>query len=132
MLKIDNTLIEELGLTHLTDEQQKEVLARIAVIADMRIGQVLARELEGDQLEEFRKLNESDGDESEMEEWMSKNFPNYQEIFTKEFEDMKNEFSEQLKSADSILNGQTSGADKLFNQTLSDTQGIEIEPEQVE
>jgi hypothetical protein len=88
----------------LSDEQQQEVLARIALISDMRIGQLLARELEPTKLEEFRKLSESDAEESEFESWFAGNLPNYKELFAKELEDMKAEFVEQLKAADGLLN----------------------------
>lgn len=55
-LKLDNTLLDELGLTSLPPEEKSKMLAHIYETLEMRVGVRLAEQMSEQQLQEFERF----------------------------------------------------------------------------
>jgi len=99
MLRIDNALLEELGLGTLPVQEKQELLKHIYETLEMRVGVRLADQMTNEQLDEFEKYFDAKDDEGAFR-WLETNFPNYKEIVNDEFEKLKTEITQ---SANQIL-----------------------------
>lgn len=90
MLKIDNSLLEELGLSTLPEGEKRDLLKHIYETLEMRVGMRLADQMTNDQLDEFEKYFDAKDDEGAFR-WLETNFPNYKEIVNEEYEKLKAE-----------------------------------------
>jgi len=90
MLKIDNSLLEELGLGSLPDAEKNSLLRHIYETLEMRVGMRLADQMTNQQLDEFEQYFEAKDDAGAFK-WLETNFPNYKEIVQEEFEKLKAE-----------------------------------------
>ena len=99
MLRIDNALLEELGLGALPVQEKQGLLKHIYETLEMRVGVRLADQMTNEQLDEFEKYFDAKDDEGAFR-WLETNFPNYKEIVNDEFEKLKVEISQ---SAHQIL-----------------------------
>jgi hypothetical protein len=99
MLKIDNNLLQELGLGTLPDEEKRSLLTHIYETLEMRVGMRLADQMTNEQLDEFETYFEAKDDAGAFK-WLETNFPNYKEIVNEEFEKLKVEVGQ---SAPQIL-----------------------------
>ncbi len=65
MFKLDNTLLEELGLAALPPEEKNRMLSHIYETLEMRVGMKLAEQMTNEQLDEFEafidKNDEAEG-----------------------------------------------------------------------
>ena len=59
MFKLDNTLLEELGLGGLPAEEKNKMLAHIYETLEMRVGMKLAEQMTNEQLDEFESFIKS-------------------------------------------------------------------------
>ncbi len=101
MIKLDNNLLEELGLGVLPPEDKKKMLAHIYETLEMRVGVELAKQMSEDQLSEFEGfMNRSD--EAGALTWLETNFPNYKDVVAAVFENLKVEIKQ---TAPQILEG---------------------------
>jgi hypothetical protein len=90
MIKLDNDLLDEIGLTPLSPEDKKKMLAHIYETLEMRVGMRLAEQMSDAQLDEFEQfINRND--EAGALHWLETNFPNYKEVVAEEFEKLKAE-----------------------------------------
>ncbi|HVS58994.1 MAG TPA: DUF5663 domain-containing protein [Candidatus Saccharimonadales bacterium] len=99
MLRIDNALLEELGLGSLPPQEKQGLLKHIYETLEMRVGMRLADQMTNEQLDEFEKYFDAKDDEGAFR-WLETNFPNYKEIVNEEFEKLKAEVGQ---SAPQIL-----------------------------
>lgn len=104
MLKIDNALLEEVGLSSLPDDEKERLLVHLRESLEMRVGTKLASAMSDEQLNEFESLAQA-GDDMAVFNWLRENFPHYREVVEDELDLLKKELatdSEQiLKVADS-------------------------------
>ncbi|HET9174678.1 MAG TPA: DUF5663 domain-containing protein [Candidatus Saccharimonadales bacterium] len=99
MLKIDNSLLEEIGLSALPDGEKNSLLRHIYETLEMRVGMRLADQMTNEQLDEFEQYFEAKDDAGAFK-WLETNFPNYKEIVQEEFDKLK---AEVTQSAPQIL-----------------------------
>lgn len=90
MIKLDDSLLQELGLAVLSPEEKKKMLAHIYETLEMRVGMELAKQMTDAQLSEFEQfINQND--EPGALRWLETNFPNYKDVVAAEFEKLKAE-----------------------------------------
>src|SRR5882724_117476 len=90
MIKLDDNLLNELGLQVLPAEEKKKMLAHIYETLEMRVGMKLAEQMSDAQLDEFEQyINRND--EAGALHWLETNFPNYKDVVAAEFEKLKGE-----------------------------------------
>lgn len=99
MIKLDDTLLQELGLAGLPPEEKKKLLAHIYETLEMRVGMKLAEQMSDAQLSEFEQFIDRN-DEAGALHWLESNFPNYKDVVAAEFEKLK---AEVRQSAPQIL-----------------------------
>lgn len=99
MLKIDNSLLVEIGLASLPDAEKNSFLKHVYETLEMRVGIRLADQMSNEQLDEFERYFEAKDDAGAFK-WLETNFPNYKEIVQEEFDKLK---SEVAQSAPDIL-----------------------------
>lgn len=90
MFKLDNTLLEELGLGSLPVEEKNKMLAHIYETLEMRVGVRLAEQMSNEQLDEFEGFIDQN-DESGALKWLESNFPDYKQVVADELEKLKAE-----------------------------------------
>jgi predicted RNA-binding Zn ribbon-like protein len=98
-LKIDNSLLEELGLASLPQQEKSSLLKHIYETLEMRVGMRLADQMTNEQLDEFERFFNAQDDAGAFH-WLETNFPNYKEIVADEFAKLKGEVAQ---SAPQIL-----------------------------
>jgi hypothetical protein len=93
MLKLDNNLLEELGLGSLPEDQKRSMLQHIYETLELRVGTNLANQMTDQQLEEFEKFIDEGGDANQNEalRWLETNLPNYKQVVNEVFEALKAE-----------------------------------------
>lgn len=99
MLKIDNTLLQEIGLGTLPEGEKNSLLKHIYETLEMRVGIRLADQMSNQQLDEFEQYFEAKDDAGAFK-WLESNFPNYKDIVQEEFDKLK---AEVAQSAPQIL-----------------------------
>lgn len=99
MLKIDNSLLEEVGLGGLPETEKNSFLKHMYETLEMRVGIRLADQMSNQQLDEFEQYFEAKDDAGAFK-WLETNFPNYKEIVQEEFDKLK---AEVAQSAPQIL-----------------------------
>ena len=105
MIKLDDDLLQELGLAALPAEEKKKLLAHIYETLEMRVGMKLAEQMTDAQLTEFEQFIDRN-DEAGALHWLESNFPNYKDVVASEFETLKREIGQV---APQILAAGTSG-----------------------
>ncbi|HUC87604.1 MAG TPA: DUF5663 domain-containing protein [Candidatus Binatia bacterium] len=106
--KLDNQLLEELGLAALPPQEKQAILRQILETLEMRVGTTLASRMSDAQLDEFERLMPAEGDdqntiqqkEQQALQWLESNFPNYKQVVNDELEKLK---AEIRQSAPQIL-----------------------------
>jgi hypothetical protein len=93
MLKLDNNLLDELGLGGLPEEQKRAMLQHIYETLELRVGTDLANQMTDQQLEEFEKFIDEGGDanQSQALQWLERNLPHYKDVVNRVFEELKTE-----------------------------------------
>ncbi len=99
MFKLDNNLLEELGLGALPPEQKNSMLQHIYETLEMRVGMKLADQMTNDQLDEFEGFIDKN-DEAGALKWLEGNFPDYKKVVADELETLKEEIK---KTSSNIL-----------------------------
>jgi hypothetical protein len=90
MLKIDNSLLVDVGLGSLPDTEKNSFLKHIYETLEMRVGIRLADQMTNQQLDEFEQYFEAKDDAGAFK-WLETNFPNYKDIVQEEFNKLKAE-----------------------------------------
>lgn len=108
MLKIDNSLLEEVGLAGLPDGEKNSFLKHIYETLEMRVGIRLADQMTNEQLDEFERYFEAKDDAGAFK-WLETNFPNYKEIVQEEFDKLKAEITQTAPQILSASQSQAAG-----------------------
>lgn len=106
MLKIDNTLLQEVGLGSLPDSEKNSFLKHIYETLEMRVGVRLADQMTNQQLDEFEQYFEAKDDAGAFK-WLETNFPNYKDIVQQEFDKLKAEITNTAPQILAASQGQT-------------------------
>lgn len=93
MIKLDDDLLQEMGLAGLPAEEKKKLLAHIYETLEMRVGMKLAEQMSDAQLTEFEQFIDRN-DEAGALKWLETNFPNYKDVVAAEFERLKAEIGQ--------------------------------------
>lgn len=93
MLKIDNNLLQEIGLGDLPEVEKNGLLKHVYETLEMRVGMRLADQMTNEQLDEFERYFEAKDDAGAFK-WLETNFPNYKDIVQEEFEKLKTEVAQ--------------------------------------
>ncbi len=104
MIKLDDDLLQALGLAGLPPEEKRKLLTHIYETLEMRVGMKLAEQMSDAQLAEFEQFIERN-DEPGALGWLEANFPNYKDVVSQEFERLKAEVGQ---AAPQILAAATS------------------------
>lgn len=96
MLKLDNTLLEELGLGALPEDQKRSMLEHIYETLELRVGTDLANQMTDQQLQEFERFIDDGGDANQAQalQWLEANLPNYKQVVNDVFEALKVEIKQ--------------------------------------
>ena len=90
MFKLDDNLLQELGLGSLVPAEKNKMLGDIYDALEMRVGMTLAQQMTNEQLKEFETFIDSK-DEAGALRWLETNFPNYKDVVAGELEKLKAE-----------------------------------------
>ena len=90
MFKLDNNLLEELGLGTLPATEKNNMLKHIYETLEMRVGMKLANGMSDAQLDEFEGFIDKN-DEPGALKWLETNFPNYKTVVAGELDKLKGE-----------------------------------------
>lgn len=93
MFKLDNALLEELGLGTLPADEKNKMLAHIYETLEMRVGMKLAEQMSNEQLDEFEGFIDRN-DEAGALKWLESNFPDYKQVVADELEKLKTEIKQ--------------------------------------
>jgi len=99
MFKLDENLLNELGLGELPADEKNKMLSHIYETLEMRVGMKLAEKMTNEQLDEFESFIDKN-DEPGALKWLETNFPNYKQVVADELETLK---AEVKQSAPQII-----------------------------
>jgi hypothetical protein len=94
MFRLDDNLLQELGLGALPVEEKNKMLAHIYETLELRVGMKLAEQMTDAQLDEFESYIDRN-DEAGALKWLETNFPNYKQVVADELEKLKAEIKSQ-------------------------------------
>src|SRR5476651_1394822 len=112
MLKIDNSLLVEVGLAGLPDTEKNSFLKHIYETLEMRVGIRLADQMTNQQLDEFEKYFEAKDDAGAFK-WLETNFPNYKDIVQEEFDKLKGEVAQSAPQVLAASQAQAASAPQV-------------------
>lgn len=90
MFKLDDNLLQELGLGSLPAADKNSMLKHIYETLEMRVGMKLANGMSDSQLDEFESFIDKN-DEAGALKWLETNFPNYKQVVAEELDKLKAE-----------------------------------------
>ena len=90
MIKIDHSLLQDIGLGSLPNHEKDSLLKHIYETLEMRVGMRLADQMSNQQLDEFEQYFEARDDAGAFK-WLETNFPNYKDVVQEEFDKLKTE-----------------------------------------
>lgn len=93
MFKLDDNLLQELGLGALPVVEKNKMLQHIYDTLEMRVGMKLADQMSNEQLDEFESFIDRN-DEPGALKWLEANFPNYKQVVAEELEALKQEIKQ--------------------------------------
>lgn len=105
MFKLDNALLDELGLGALPQDEKTKMLGHIYETLEMRVGMKLAEQMTNEQLDEFEGFIDR-SDEPGALKWLETNFPNYKQVVAGELEKLKNEIRQNAPAILAASTGQ--------------------------
>lgn len=94
MFRLDDNLLQELGLGSLPASEKNKMLAHIYETLELRVGMRLAEQMTDAQLDEFEGFIDRN-DEAGALKWLETNFPNYKDVVADELEKLKGEIKAQ-------------------------------------
>jgi hypothetical protein len=101
MIRLDDALVEELGLGELSNTRRAAVLSSLYDELELRIGTTLAQRMTDQQLEEFEIFIDSEDDDGALD-WLERNLSDYREVVQREFDTLKSEISAQASAITAI------------------------------
>lgn len=136
MLKLDNNLLQELGLGTLPEEQKQAMLQHIYETLELRVGTQLANQMTDKQLEEFEKFIDAGGDQNQAQalQWLEMNLPNYKQVVNDVFEALKVEITQMapqiMASAQQAGVAQPQSPQQAVAQPYQQPQVAQTQPQQ--
>jgi len=123
--KLNNALLEELGLGALPDEQKRLMLQHIYETLELRVGTNLANQMTDQQLDEFEKFIDDGGDQNQAQaqQWLEVNLPNYKQVVNEVFEALKAEIRQMAPQIVASSQQQASQAAPAAPQSFAPTTG---------
>jgi len=97
MFRLDDNLLNDLGLGSLPVAEKNKMLAHIYETLELRVGMRLAEQMSDAQLDEFEAFIDRN-DEAGALKWLETNFPNYKDVVADELEKLKTEIKAQAPS----------------------------------
>lgn len=102
MFKLDNNLLQELGLGALPPQEKNMMLRHIYETLELRVGMKLAEQMTNEQLDEFETHMPKPEDSTEVKAqkekaaltWLETNFPNYKQVVADQLENLKSEIKQ--------------------------------------
>lgn len=102
MFKLDNNLLEELGLGTLPAQEKNMMLRHIYETLELRVGMKLAEQMSNEQLDEFEQHMPKPEDTNDIKaqkekaalSWLETNFPNYKQVVADQLENLKTEIKQ--------------------------------------
>lgn len=111
MFRLDDNLLQELGLGSLPASEKNKMLAHIYETLELRVGMKLAEQMSDAQLDEFEAFIDRN-DEAAALKWLETNFPNYKDVVGQELDKLKTEIKGQapqiLQATMADIGGQNS------------------------
>jgi len=108
MIRIDDTLLEEIGLISLPKQDRDQMLRQIYETLEMRVGMRLAERMTDQQLDEFERFIDTN-DEAGALKWLESNFPDYKQVVADELEKLKAEIKKDSSKIIEAMQLQTAG-----------------------
>ncbi|HSW85146.1 MAG TPA: DUF5663 domain-containing protein [Candidatus Saccharimonadales bacterium] len=118
MLKIDNALLQDVGLGSLPEVEKNSFLRHVYETLEMRVGIRLADQMSNEQLDEFERYFEAKDDAGAFK-WLETNFPNYKDIVQEEFDKLKTEITQTAPQI--LATSQNQAAQTQTPQQISET-----------
>jgi hypothetical protein len=94
MFKLDDELLQQLGLAALPADEKNKMLAHIYETLELRVGMKLAEQMSDAQLDEFEGFIDRNDEEGALK-WLETNFPDYKQVVADELEKLKAEIKAQ-------------------------------------
>lgn len=92
-IRIDETLLVELGLGRLPKPEKDKLLGQLIRTLEERVGQRIASVMSDQQLEEFERFIDSN-DQNGALKWLQANYPDHQRVVVEEFDKLKAEIKQ--------------------------------------
>lgn len=105
MIRIDDSLLEEIGLISLPKQERDQMLRQIYETLEMRVGMRLAERMTDQQLDEFERFIDTN-DEAGALKWLESNFPDYKQVVADELEKLKTEIKADAPKIIQAMQGQ--------------------------
>lgn len=109
MIRIDDTLLEEIGLIALPKQERDQLLRQIYETLEMRVGMRLAERMTDQQLDEFERFIDTN-DEAGALKWLESNFPDYKQVVADELDKLKAEIKQDSSKIVEAMQGQSPDA----------------------
>lgn len=90
MIKLNDELLESVGLGSLTPRQKNQVLDQMYATLELRVGMRLAERMTEEQLAEFDRLIAA-GVEEDCLAWLERECPDYRDVVGVEFDRLTDE-----------------------------------------
>ncbi len=90
MFKLDDALLDELGLGALPQTEKNAMKAHIYETLEMRVGVKLAEQMSNEQLDEFEAFIDQNNEAGALQ-WLESNFPNYKQVVADQLDQLKGE-----------------------------------------
>lgn len=104
MIKLDITVLDEVGLGDVADDDKKQLFETFVETLELNVGTVLSANMSDEQLNDFMKLVNAN-EQDKARKWLETNAPNYKEVVAEELEklkvDMKNNSEVIISSLES-------------------------------
>jgi carboxylesterase type B len=90
MIKLDITILDEVGLGDLPEDEKKKLFETFVETLELNVGTVLSAQMKEEQLAEFMKLADQN-EQGKARDWLENNAPNYKAVVADELDKLKND-----------------------------------------
>ena len=127
MLKLDNNLLQEIGLGGLPEDQKRSMLQHIYDTLELRVGTQLANQMTDAQLQEFERFIDQGGDQNQAEalKWLEGNLPNYKDVVQQVFIQLKGEIAQMASQILASVPGATQHQPTMSGAVQQPAQSIQ-------